>query len=38
MEQRFDVSKEAMTALAKYMAETPTAEGKGVRVFFSGFG
>jgi len=38
LEQRLEVSTEAAAALAKYMAETPGAAGKGVRVFFSGFG
>lgn len=38
MEQRFQVSEDAATALAKYITELPAADGKGVRVYFSGFG
>jgi len=38
VEQRFQVSDDAATALAKYITELPSAEGKGVRVYFSGFG
>ncbi len=38
MLDRFEVSEDAMKALVAYMADKPEAAGKGVRVFFSGYG
>jgi len=35
---RFQLSESAATAIAQVIRETPTAEGKGVRVYFAGFG
>lgn len=38
MHNRFEVTPQASQVLAKFIAETPDAAGKGVRVFFSGYG